>query len=376
MSNPDSLRHSPLHAEHEALGASFTPFGDWSMPLKYGKELEEHRAVRERAGLFDLSHMGEVRVSGPQAAAFLDYALISHLSSIAVGRAKYSMIVRPDGGIIDDLITYRLSEEEFLVVPNASNTAVVVEALRERAAGFEVTLDDESTQTALIAVQGPRAEEIVLSLVGEQDREAVRTLKYYAAFSATVAGIPDVLIARTGYTGEDGFELFTPNENASALWAAALEAGQPHEIQPAGLAARDSLRLEAAMPLYGNELTEQTTPIDAGLGVLVSAKKEADFVGKEALKAAAEPTRVLVGLASEGKRAARSGATVLSTEGSEGSEIGVVTSGQPSPTLGHPIALAYVDRASATPGAEVTVDIRGKHYPFRIVETPFYRRSR
>ncbi|KQB85179.1 glycine cleavage system aminomethyltransferase GcvT [Corynebacterium oculi] len=373
MSHSDSLRQSPLHAEHEALGASFTPFGDWSMPLKYGKELDEHRAVRTSAGLFDLSHMGEVRVTGPQAAEFLDYALISHLSALAVGRAKYSMIVRPDGGILDDLITYRLRDHEFLVVPNASNTATVVAALRERAEGFEVTVEDESTSTALIAVQGPRGQEIVLSLLAPEDHEALRTLKYYAAFSATVAGIPDVLVARTGYTGEDGFELFTPNATAPALWEAAFQAGKPHEIRPAGLAARDSLRLEAAMPLYGNELSEELTPIDAGLGVLVSKKKEGDFVGRAALDSVEQPSRLLVGLVSEGKRAARAGATVLSEEGAE---VGVVTSGQPSPTLGHPIALAYVDRTLATPGTELTVDIRGKHYPFRVVETPFYRRSR
>lgn len=373
MPNSDSLRHSPLHAEHEGLGATFTPFGEWSMPLKYGKELDEHRAVRQAAGLFDLSHMGEVRVSGPQAAAFLDYALVSHLSALAVGKAKYSMIVRPDGGILDDLITYRLGDEEFLVVPNAANTGTVVAALRERAEGFDVTLADESTQTALVAVQGPRAEEILLSLLEEQDREALRTLKYYAALTATVAGVADVLIARTGYTGEDGFELFTPNANASALWDAALEAGREHGIRPAGLAARDSLRLEAAMPLYGNELSEDLTPIDAGLGVLVSKKKEGDFVGRAALSAVGQPSRILVGIASDGKRAARAGATLFSPDGAE---IGVVTSGQPSPTLGHPIALAYVDRTTATPGTDVVVDIRGKQYPFRIVETPFYKRAR
>ncbi|MBC3185181.1 glycine cleavage system aminomethyltransferase GcvT [Corynebacterium sp. zg-331] len=373
MSNSESLRRSPLHAEHEVLGASFTPFGQWSMPLKYGKELDEHRAVRTSAGLFDLSHMGEVRVTGPQAAEFLDYALVSQLSALAVGRAKYSMIVRPDGGILDDLITYRLGDDEFLVVPNASNTDTVVAALHERAEDFDVTLADESTQTALIAVQGPQAEEIVRTLLAQQDHETLHALKYYAAFSTEVAGIPNVLVARTGYTGEDGFELFTPNATASTLWAAAVEAGRPHDLRPAGLAARDSLRLEAAMPLYGNELSVNITPIDAGLGVLISKKKSGDFVGREALSTVEQPVRILVGLASEGKRAARAGAAVLSPEGSE---IGVVTSGQPSPTLGHPIALAYVDRTLATPGAELTVDIRGKHYPFHVVETPFYRRSR
>lgn len=299
-------RLSPLNAAHEKLGATFTPFGEWSMPLKYGKELDEHRAVRTTAGLFDLSHMGELRVRGTQAAEFLDYALVSALSSVAVGRAKYSMIVAPDGGVIDDLISYRLSEEEYLVVPNAANTPAVVRAFQERAEGFNVTVTDESADTALIAVQGPRAEEILVSLVAEEAAERIRSLRYYSADFATVAGIPSVMVARTGYTGEDGYELYTPNASAEKLWDAVLAAGSPLGLIPAGLAARDSLRLEAAMPLYGHELTAKTTPFHANLGVLVALSKE-DFVGKAALAPLKEepPRRTLVGLEGSGRRAAR-----------------------------------------------------------------------
>lgn len=368
------LRKSPLHAEHEALGASFTPFGEWNMPLKYGSELEEHRAVRNTAGLFDLSHMGEVRVTGKDSGAFLDYALISQLSTIKVHKAKYSMIVNQDGGIIDDLITYRLGDEEYLVIPNAGNAATVAAELQARAADFDVTVTDESAETALIAVQGPTAEALLLTLVPEDQREAVTGMGYYACAPANVAGL-DVLLARTGYTGEDGFELYIPNAQAPALWKALFDAGQAEEfsLKPAGLAARDSLRLEAGMPLYGNELSLDLTPISAGLGVLVGKKKEGDFVGKEALLAGEPGPRVLVGLTSEGRRAARGGATLHTTDGET---VGEVTSGQPSPTLGYPIALAYVDREFAAEGTSLEADIRGKRYPFTVVALPFYSRKK
>ncbi|WBT08052.1 glycine cleavage system aminomethyltransferase GcvT [Corynebacterium sp. SCR221107] len=365
------LLQSPLHQAHVDLGASFTAFGPWEMPLKYGSELGEHKAVRETAGLFDLSHMGEVRVTGLQAAEFLDYALISQLSAIAVHKAKYSMIVNEDGGIIDDLITYRLGEQEFLVVPNAGNAAVVAAALAERAAGFDVTVTDESTATALVAVQGPRAEAILFTQVPDDQAEAITSMRYYACAPATVAGV-DALVARTGYTGEDGFEVFIPNEHARTVWDRLLAAGAPQGLIPAGLAARDSLRLEAGMPLYGNELSLELTPIAAGLGVLVGKKKEGDFVGKQALQGAAEPQRVLVGLTSTGRRAARAHAEIFAGE----ELVGEVTSGQPSPTLGHPIALAYVDKRHATPGTQLEADIRGKRYPFEVVALPFYSRKK
>lgn len=372
------LRTSPLHSRHQDLGAAFTPFGDWNMPLKYGSELEEHHAVRKACGLFDLSHMGEIRVSGPQAGDFLDYALISQLSAIAINKAKYSMIVAEDGGIIDDLITYRLADDEFLVVPNAGNAAVVAEELHARAAGFQVTVTDESAETALIAVQGPNAQALLLSLVdADADADTARlisTMRYYACGNAVIAGFP-VLLARTGYTGEDGFELYISNDQAPALWDVIYQAGQDerYALVPCGLASRDSLRLEAGMPLYGNELSRELSPMDAGLGMLVSKKKEGDFVGKEALSAPSTHTKVLVGLSSTERRAARHGADILDADGNI---VGTVTSGQPSPTLGHPIALAYVEKDLSEVGTELTADIRGKKYPFTVVSLPFYSRQK
>lgn len=364
--------HTALHAEHAALGASFTDFGGWDMPLKYGSELAEHRAVRETAGLFDLSHMGEVRVSGPDAATFLNTALVGNFAVVAVGRAKYSLICDEAGGIIDDLITYRLGDSEFLVVPNAGNAPVVAAALAERAAGFDVSVRDESADTSLIAVQGPAAVAILHELVPTEQRTLVSDMKYYAAAPANVAGL-DVLLARTGYTGEDGFELYVPNAQAAELWAAILAAGEPHGLTPAGLASRDSLRLEAGMPLYGNELSREITPFEAGLGPVVSFKKEERFVGRDALEARREaaPSRVLVGLQGSGRRAGRAGYPVLA----DGVHIGEVTSGQPSPTLGYPIALASIDPAFAEVGTELAVDLRGKSEPFTVIALPFYRRA-
>ncbi len=363
------LRQSPLHAEHESLGASFTPFGPWNMPLKYQNELDEHRAVRASAGIFDLSHMGEIRVSGPEAGAFLDFALISMLSTVKVGKAKYSMLVDHHGGILDDLISYRLADDEFLVVPNAGNTDVVWEELRERSEGFDVRLADESLDTALVAVQGPASEEILAGLVDEEQREAVRGLKYYSATPATVAGA-EALVARTGYTGEDGFEIYLANDAAVGLWRAVLEAGQEHDVRPAGLAARDSLRLEAGMPLYGNELGTSITPVEAGMARAFTSK-EIDFVGREQL-AGRQPDQIIAGLVSEGRRAARAGSEIFLGD----RKVGVVTSGQPSPTLGHPIALALLEPTASAVGTALEVDIRGKRHPFVVAETPFYRRAK
>ncbi|AZA11810.1 glycine cleavage system aminomethyltransferase GcvT [Corynebacterium gerontici] len=365
------LLQSPLHEIHEELGASFTPFGAWNMPLKYGSELAEHRAVRESCGIFDLSHMGEVRVTGPDAAAFLDFALVSQLSALKVGKAKYSMIVNYDGGIIDDLISYRLGEEEFLVVPNAGNAETVFKEFQQRSKDFDVELVDESRSTALIAVQGPNSAALVEALVQPEDAEKVQELSYYAAIPLVVAG-HRALLARTGYTGEDGFELYIPNEEAADLWRAISTMGEDFGLTPCGLAARDSLRLEAGMPLYGNELSLQRTPADAGLRVLVSKKKEGDFVGKDAMLGAAEPQQLLVGLSSEQRRAARHGAALFVGD----QQVGEVTSGQPSPTLGHPIALAYVDREHTAEGTQLEADVRGKRLPFRVAALPFYRRAK
>lgn len=374
---------SPLHDEHVALGAALTSFAGWQMPLRYTSDLAEHQAVRSAAGLFDLSHMGELEVTGPQAATALDHALVGDLTALAVDRARYTMLTAEDGSVLDDLVVYRLADQRFLVVANASNVEVVRDALSERISAFDARLDDRSLSTALVAVQGPSAEKIVSSLTAPQDVDAVAGLKYYASVEATVAGLP-ALVARTGYTGEDGFELFVPSGDAPALWRALLEAGAPHGLVPAGLSARDSLRLEAGMPLYGNELDRTTTPYEAGLGRVVRLDKTLPdgeplpFVGRAALAArkASPPARVLVGLASEGRRAARHGYDVLASPAPDSPVVGQVTSGAPSPTLGHPIAMAYVTSELSAEGTELAVDVRGRREPVRVVALPFYRRAR
>ena len=367
----EQSKHTALYTQHEAHGASFTDFGGWQMPLKYRSELEEHHTVRRAAGLFDLSHMGEVLVSGPQAAEFLNHALVSNLAVVAVGKAKYSLICNPEGGVIDDLITYRLAEDSFLVVPNASNAPIVAEELRLRAKGFDVAVEDQSDTTALVAVQGPTAEAVLLDLARPEDAGVIRELKYYAAAELELAGLP-VLLARTGYTGEDGFEIFIGSSFAVRLWDSALRAGSAHGLLPCGLAARDSLRLEAGMPLYGHELGLDTNPFEAGLGPVVSTKKADDFVGRSVLEPlkAVEPARRLVGLRAVGRRSARAGYDVVV----DGTVVGTVTSGLPSPTLGYPVALAYVDARFAGVGTEVQVDLRGRPEPFTVIPTPFYKR--
>jgi aminomethyltransferase len=366
-----AIPSSPLLSEHRSLAATFTDFAGWEMPLKYGSELAEHRAVREVAGLFDLSHMGEIVVTGPQAATALDYALAGEASKIGVGRAKYSLMCDPDGGVIDDLVVYRLGDEHFLIVANAANAPTVARELHSRAAQFDATVDDQSLATALIAVQGPASEAIVSSLVPEDQRATVAELKYYAVTAAQVAGI-DVLLARTGYTGEDGFELYVPNAQAVALWQTLLAATTEAGGVPAGLACRDTLRLEAGMALYGHELTVDTNPYQAGLGKVVRLGKP--FVGRDALQQLSEQPvqQILVGLRGDTRRAARAGYPVHH-DGE--TVVGTVTSGTLSPTLGYPVALAYLDAALAVPGTKVQVDVRGRKEPFEVTPAPFYRRA-
>lgn len=367
------LRHTALDALHRSLGATMTDFAGWDMPLRYGSERDEHIAVRTRAGLFDLSHMGEITVTGPEAGALLNFALVGNIAAVGVGRARYTMICDAAGGILDDLIVYRLADTEFMVVANASNAQVVLDALTPRAQGFDAEVRDDRDAYALLAVQGPESPGILKSLT-DADLDG---LKYYAGLPGTVAGVP-ALIARTGYTGEDGFELFVKPEHAVELWQALTKAGEGVGLIACGLSCRDTLRLEAGMPLYGHELSTALTPFDAGLGRVVKFDKDGDFVGREALAQAAEraatsPPRVLVGLVAEGRRVPRAGYAVVAG----GEVIGEVTSGAPSPTLGKPIAMAYVDAVHATPGTPgVGVDIRGSHEPYEVVALPFYKRQK
>ncbi len=367
MSAPDTKK-TPLHEVHTGLGATVTEYAGYLMPLRYGSEKAEHQAVRTSAGIFDLSHMGEIFLSGSEAGAALDHALIGNLSALAVGRARYTMICDTAGGVLDDLIVYRLASETFMVVANAANAAVVHAELIERSSGFEnATVDDRSGSYALIAVQGPKAQGILEKLTDAP----LADLKYYAILAAAVSGI-DALIARTGYTGEDGFELFVSSGDAVRMWNTLVETGGD-DLQPAGLSARDTLRLEAGMPLYGNELTTETTPYDAGLGRTVKLDKPGDFVGRAALAARSQtpPGRTLVGLVMRGRRVPRHGYDVVT---SDGTPCGIVTSGAPSPTLGRPIAMAYIDAGHAE-DTDLAVDIRGTHEPVDKVALPFYRRT-
>lgn len=386
MSAPNNSKPTALSSVHERLGASFTDFGGWWMPLRYGSDVAEHLAVRQAAGIFDLSHMGEVLVTGPEAAAFLDHALVGRLSAVEVGRAKYSLLCNEQGGVIDDLIIYRLGQDEFLVVPNAANTPAALAALEGRTGTpdghtFDVTITDRTEATALIAVQGPASEAILLGVVTADSVEAVKALRYYAIVDVVVEtgdGELPVKLARTGYTGEDGFEIYVDAEAdpeaPQRLWTLLESADQSHGLVPCGLASRDSLRLEAGMPLHGHELSESIDPFSAGLGPVVALKSKVSFVGRDALAAIKEsgPQRKLVGLANDTKRAARPGYAVLH----DGDTVGEVTSGAPSPTLGHAIALAFVRTDLAEVGTELQVDLRGKATPFTVVALPFYKRER
>lgn len=371
------MLRTPLYEEHLALGARMVDFAGWEMPVQYSGVIEEHRAVRSAAGLFDLSHMGEIEVTGTGAGAALDAALVSEPSRLVLGRAQYSIIVDDSGGMLDDLVVYRTAAERWLVVANASNRAVVLAALRERI-GASATVRDLSDETAMIAIQGPRSLEILAPLVALDDSSALGDLRGYAARTGRV-GTANVaaLIARTGYTGEDGFEIYVAAAAASGLWRELLATGAPFGAKPVGLGARDTLRLEAGMPLYGNELRRELTPYDVGLGRVVRLEKSGDFVGRAALTArstAGETAgRRLVGLRVTGRGIARHGYAVRLPGGAV---IGSVTSGTHAPSVGAAIALADL-AAEAGPwdvGRTVEVEVRGEWIPAEVTPVPFIRR--
>ncbi|NJD30198.1 MAG: glycine cleavage system aminomethyltransferase GcvT [Chloroflexi bacterium] len=368
-SSTEPLHQTALVDIHRGLGARLVDFAGWEMPVQYSGILEEHRAVRERAGLFDLSHMGELFVEGDDAGDALAAAVVSDPRTLAVGRAQYSMLCAPDGGIIDDLIVYRLGPERFLVVANASNAAVDSDELAARLSDWKAVLDDRSRITSLVAIQGPRSAE-VLGTLTDIDLAALR---YYAIAEGQVAGI-EALVARTGYTGEDGFEVFVEWARGPEIWRALAAAGESAGVVPCGLGARDTLRLEAGMPLYGNELGRDTNPFEAGLGRVVKLDKAGDFVGKAALERAAKEklAKRLVGLRITGRGIARHGYPVFAGDRSTG----VVTSGTFSPTLGVPIAMAYVASGDADAGTMLAVEIRGQRVAAEVVALPFYRRPR
>jgi len=313
--------------------------------------------------------MGEIEVTGPQADQFLDFALVNRPSAISPGRARYSMICDESGGVIDDLVVYRLDLDRYMVVSNASNAREVLAELESRAAAFDVVVHDSLDEWALIAVQGPLSVKIVEMLVASPTED----LQYYAIRPDRIGEV-EVFLARTGYTGEDGFEIYCAQDDAERVWTEAMAVGGPLGMVPVGLAARDSLRLEAGMPLYGNELSRDMTPFDAGLGRVVAFDKPGSFVGEAALVRHRDstPTRVLSGLRSSSRRPLRHGYEVVSASGDV---VGVVTSGAVSPTLGHPIAMAYLSPFAAVHGEELMVVVRGNQEPVTVVGLPFYKRS-
>jgi aminomethyltransferase len=364
------LRRTPLHEVHTQLGARMVPFAGYEMPVQYRSILDEHRTVRTAVGLFDLSHMGEIEVRGDDAAAFLGRAVVSDPGAMTVGQAQYSMLCDEDGGIIDDLIIYRLDTARFMVVCNASNRSAAVEQLESLLArgGFGAGLEDRSDATGLVAPQGPRAASVLARLTALD----LDDLANYHAAQGSVAGI-DCVVARTGYTGEDGFELFCEAARTRELWDAVLDAGKSDGIQPCGLGARDTLRLEAGMPLYGNELSRDTNPFEVNLGRVVKLEK-GEFVGRAALQAVQEagPRRKLIGLRMVDKAIPRAGYEVRADD----TPVGNVTSGTLSPTLGVPIAMALVPAEDAGIGNAFEVVVRERPQRAEQVKLPFYRRPR
>jgi aminomethyltransferase len=367
------LRETALRGRHEALGARLIPFAGWLMPVQYSGVIDEHRTVRSAAGLFDLGHMGQVRVTGADALPYLQFITTNDVSSLEPGGAQYSLLPNEQGGVIDDIIVYRLPDEPgYFVVVNAANHAKDVAWMQEQRLTrpqLDVDVDDVSESLGMIAIQGPTAPEIVARL-SESD---LSHLEPFHALRARVAGLP-VLVARTGYTGEDGFEFYVPQEHTVALWDALMAEGTPRGLKPIGLGARDTLRLEARMPLYGNELADDISPIEAGLGWAVKLEK-GPFVGREAIAAVKEsgPARRTVGFQLlERAGSARHGFPVKAADRT----VGVVTSGAHSPTLGTEIGLALVEADVAGVGRPLEIEIRGRPVKAEQVRLPFYRRAR
>lgn len=364
------LRRTPLYEDHVRLGARLVPFAGWEMPVQYSGITAEHTAVRERAGIFDVSHMGELWFTGSGAAETVDTLVTNDIAGLPDGKAVYTCCCNEGGTILDDLIVYRFSSSRVLVVCNASNHEKISKHFAERARG-RATLEDATFTTSLLALQGPKAL-FILAAVGCGIPEVATRLGRLRIQETLVAGRP-AIVARTGYTGEDGVEIFCANADAPRLFRAILEAGAPNDILPIGLGARDTLRLEARLALYGNDIDETTNPIEAGLGWTVKFDKPA-FVGKEALSKVKEegPVRKLVGFEVTGRGIARHGYPLKSTDGRV---VGVCTSGAPSPTLGKNIGLGYVPTSMSAIDTDIVVDCRGKDVSAKVIPTPFYKRS-
>lgn len=362
----ETLARTPLYERHRAMGARMVPFGGWDMPVQYSGIVDEHNAVRTAAGLFDISHMGEVEVKGPDALAFLQHIATQHIATIDEGLSNYSLLCRPTGGIVDDIFVYNLPDG-YMVVVNASNTDKDYAWMLEHAGRFDVAVTNISNAMAMLALQGPHAEAILTEVT---DADVVNLAFHGVTRARLLKSIPGI-IARTGYTGEDGFELFVPNEHAEALWDGLLQHGAAAGLKPCGLGARDSLRFEVCLALYGHEIDEDINPYEARLGWVVKLDK-GDFVGREALQQIKQAgvVRKLVGFEMVGRGIARGGYEIRSVEGER---IGYVTTGMPSPTLGKNLGLGFVPSGLAKEGSEFDVVVRDKPVRARAVKTPFYK---
>ena len=358
-----SLKRTPLYAFHVARGGRMVDFAGWEMPVQYRSILEEHKAVRRAACLFDVSHMGEVDVRGPEALKFLNRLVTNDVAKLFPGRVLYSPMCYPDGGVVDDLLVYMRGATDYFLCINAGNIDKDLAWIRDQAAGFDVTITDRCADYALLAVQGPKAAAIVQSLT----RTQLDAIKYYHFAEGEVAGV-QCMLSRTGYTGEDGFELYHAVADAERLATALLEGGAPHGLELAGLGARDSLRLEAGYPLYGHELSEAISPLTAGLGWTVKLGKAGGFIGSDSLKkeVAHGAAQTVVFFKTGDRRIVRAGAPVLSASGAN---VGSVLSGTLSPVLNEAIGSALVSSAAAA--QELQVDIRGTKISLKLIKPPF-----
>ena len=363
------MKKTPLYQVHVDAGGKLVDFGGWNLPVQYSGIQSEHKAVRTQAGLFDVSHMGEVTVEGPEAEAYLNHVVTNDVARLVDGQALYTVMCRPDGGIVDDLIIYKRNREKFFICVNASNTDKDFAWFQENRGTFKVDLKNLSDQYCQIAVQGPNAPAILQKLV----KPELAKLGYFHFVETDVLG-KNALIARTGYTGEDGFEIYLPAAHGPAVWKALMETGKPLGLIPCGLGARDTLRLEAALALYGNDIGDDTNPLEAGLGWVVKLQKS-EFNGKAVLEKVkqAGTQRKLSGIRMLERVIPRHDYEVFTADGAK--KIGKVTSGTLSPTLDFPIAMAYID-SQHTGDAKVSVKIRDKFYPGEITKLPFYRRKK
>ncbi len=364
------MKQTPLHDVHVGLGAKMVEFGGWHMPVQYRSILEEARCVRQRAGLFDLGHMGRVAVRGTDAVRYLDRLCTNHIAKIPLGSIRYTLFCREDGFPIDDLLVYKGEDEVYLVI-NAANTDVDLAWMREHAAGFEVEIDDRTARETMVALQGPAALEVLGTVC--EDFELSK-LGYYKFGFGTICGVPNTRVSRTGYTGENGFEIYFPNAVAPSVWTGLVEAGRDAGVEPIGLAARDTLRLEAGMPLYGHEIDATRSPLEAELSFAISfADEKGDWIGRDALLSArAKLTRKLVGVKTSGKRVPRQGYALFDGD----REVGEICSGAVSPTLDTNIGTAYVPPELGAAGTELSMDIRGKRQAVTVCDLPFYSRTR